>query len=138
MGNLWWEVALTLAEKITEAGGYFFIEQPRASRAWTLRETELFCRLECVRTLTCNLGDYHRSPHDVPVRSKPIRLLTNAPWSIAVEQVRARAITAKAAQPGSRAPSGVCTPSSPGPQNLVALPQKPLSLCMPKSSEFGA
>ncbi|CAE7364786.1 unnamed protein product, partial [Symbiodinium microadriaticum] len=36
LGNLWWEVALTLAEKITEAGGYFFIEQPRASRAWTV------------------------------------------------------------------------------------------------------
>ena len=110
LGNLWWEVALTLAERITEAGGYFFIEHPRASRAWTLRETELFCRLECVRTLTCNLGDYRRSPNDVPVRSKPIRLLTNAPWSIAVEQVKARAIAAKAAQPGSRAPSNAVYP----------------------------
>ena len=76
--RMWWGRVLHLAALMIQVGGFFVIVHPRGSKAWSLRETELFLRHACVsrRQLEPSIGGglHGRIAH------KPLTLLTNFPW----------------------------------------------------------
>ena len=77
-GNLLWRRALHLAQKILDRGGSFVVEHPRSSKAWHLRETELFLKNEGVTKHAVDWCAYHVGP-DLPVQ-KPTTLMSNFGW----------------------------------------------------------
>ena len=54
-----WMWMLQLADKIRSLGGYFFVELPRGSPAWSLRVTQLFLRCECARKYVVDMCAYN-------------------------------------------------------------------------------
>ena len=75
-----WVRILQLADQIRSTGGYFFVELPRGSPAWSLRETELFLRCECARKYIIDMCAYGDEPLTLPRAQKPTVVMTNAPW----------------------------------------------------------
>ncbi|CAE7206467.1 unnamed protein product [Symbiodinium sp. CCMP2592] len=66
-GNLIWRRVLQLAAQVMDAGGYFFIVHSKGSKAWRLRDTELFLRREGIVRLQFDFsafwdGDQTRAP----------------------------------------------------------------------------
>ena len=80
LGNCLWRRALYLAQVAIDHGIFVFIEHPRNSKAWLLRDTELFqnqAGLIKHRADWCMYSDPSRP--DLP-NQKPTVILSNAPW----------------------------------------------------------
>ena len=81
----WWSRALHIAALMIQVGSFFVLVHHKRSKAWSLRETELFLRHECVArcqlTLGAGGGTHERMEH------KPITLLSNFPWLYEVVRV---------------------------------------------------
>ena len=77
LGNLLWSRALELAVMIIGQDGFFIIEHPRGSKAWTLKQTQRMQRYHGCRMYPVDYGG--ASNPGLP-NQKPTTLLTNAPW----------------------------------------------------------
>ena len=76
--RMWWGRVLHLAALMIQVGGFFVIVHPRESKAWSLRETELFLRHACVSRCQLELG-ISGGLHERIVH-KQLTLLSNFPW----------------------------------------------------------
>lgn len=80
LGNRLWRRALFLAELCFGLGIYFFIEHPRGSKAWQLKETKRLMDLTGASLYEVHWCMYEdRERVGLPNR-KPTRVLTTAPW----------------------------------------------------------
>ena len=80
LGNCLWERALHLVDLMLQVGGFFVIEHPRRSRAWSLRVTELFSGRGVACKLKVDWCAFCESNTPEPPLKKPTVLYTNAPW----------------------------------------------------------
>ena len=86
-----WQRALELASQIIRAGGYFFLVHPRNSRAWSLRETELFLKHEGLVKHAVDLRLFWDGPPAPLPPQQPFAILSNAPWLFEVVQKSSKA-----------------------------------------------
>ena len=79
-GNLLWSRALQLADVIARQGGYFIIEHPRDSKAWLMRQTEVFMSQHVVQRYRVDFCAFHDVENGPLPNQKPTILLSNCPW----------------------------------------------------------
>ena len=80
MGNLLWRRALWLAEFCRVRGIYFFIERPRDSKAWLMKDTQKLLQKPGVHLYEIHWCMFEDEEREGLPNKKPTRVLTTAPW----------------------------------------------------------
>ncbi|CAE6958585.1 unnamed protein product, partial [Symbiodinium sp. CCMP2592] len=79
-GNLLWRHSLYLAQVALDHGVFVFLEHPRKSLAWALRDTELFQHRAGMIKHRVDWCMYGEHGHDLSVGNAQSVVLSNAPW----------------------------------------------------------
>ena len=79
-GNLLWRRALQLARLAMQIGIPFFLEHPRGSKAWLLRETQQFLNVPGVSGWLFDWCQFHDEDRDGPPNRKPTRVVGTGGW----------------------------------------------------------
>lgn len=80
LGNLLWRRALWLAEFCRVRGIYFFIEHPRDSKAWLMKDTQKLLQKPGVHLYEIHWCMFEDEEREGLPNKKPTRVLTTAPW----------------------------------------------------------
>eukprot|EP00438_Fugacium_kawagutii_P003209 Skav218054 [mRNA] locus=scaffold214:1429603:1436014:- [translate_table: standard] len=80
LGNRLWRRALQLAFLCADHGIFFFLEHPRNSRAWSMKETQKLWSIPGIKSHVVHWCAYDDPSRNGPPTQKPTRILSTAPW----------------------------------------------------------